>query len=572
MKYGTFKERERSASEVDRYRRREAGDEDEFPWLMMILFLLTLGAYAFVMYGCWDTSQRIEVLATRSENALMVTATVSNAMGGLVTSTAKQGEEAIYAGLDQILNESENAMLEARRLQKSLSEAAGTLNATAQEEYSKLVMLLYAESERLSLALAGMQYAAQSFAAKSFLDSVDVLISVLEPLTAALPKVDKEAMESLSNSTKELQRLFSEMELAVQSIQSFLEVLATEYETFRHAASGLANHSLAAGFRSKLPAPPNQTDAVNLSKFVESAHFQSLVALNLVRDYASLGAEEQKAVLEAVSSVVGSARTVVHEARRSKDTIVKDATSVVRVAASKVKEQFALVATSARVAGTDAKDALNYAASMYLYAAGGCVGCAVLMALVAFAYACYLEYIFENQGIARVYEIAAKERQGCCWGCIDSIGHFVHVVGFYLLIFLQDAVSILLVLVALFLCVVGNVQLGLQIGCDFAPMLSDNAACTAAMGNFSTALQRDILHGKDCEGAGTLICESVAGNPGMIRITMIAAAVGALASCCIPRRLIALSLSAQQSIETAQAIVAWKHGLSEAAASEAERV
>lgn len=91
MKYGTFKERERSASEVDRYRRREAGDEDEFPWLMMILFLLTLGAYAFVMYGCWDTSQRIEVLATRSENALMVTATVSNAMGGLVTSTAKQG-------------------------------------------------------------------------------------------------------------------------------------------------------------------------------------------------------------------------------------------------------------------------------------------------------------------------------------------------------------------------------------------------------------------------------------------------------------------------------------------------
>lgn len=155
---------------------------------------------------------------------------------------------------------------------------------------------------------------------------------------------------------------------------------------------------------------------------------------------------------------------------------------------------------------------------------------------------------------------------------IDSIGHFVHVVGFYLLIFLQDAVSILLVLVALFLCVVGNVQLGLQIGCDFAPMLSDNAACTAAMGNFSTALQRDILHGKDCEGAGTLICESVAGNPGMIRITMIAAAVGALASCCIPRRLIALSLSAQQSIETAQAIVAWKHGLSEAAASEAERV
>ena len=24
------------------------------------------GAYAFVMYGCWDTSQRIEVLATRS--------------------------------------------------------------------------------------------------------------------------------------------------------------------------------------------------------------------------------------------------------------------------------------------------------------------------------------------------------------------------------------------------------------------------------------------------------------------------------------------------------------------------
>ncbi|OLP86123.1 Pentatricopeptide repeat-containing protein, chloroplastic [Symbiodinium microadriaticum] len=488
MKYGTFKERERSSRLgswhvlEDGYRRREAGDEDEFPWLMMILFLLTLGAYAFVMYGCWDTSQRIEVLATRSENALMVTATVSNAMGGLVTSTAKQGEEAqrsaIYAGLDQILNESENAMLE--------------------EEYSKLlvclelVMLLYAESERLSLALAGMQYAAQSFAAKSFLDSVDVLISVLEPLTAALPKVDKEAMESLSNSTKELQRLFSEMELAVQSIQSFLEVLATEYETFRHAvaASSLACALMFHGFRSKLPAPspiyigffgvyghdyavskPNQTDAVNLSKFVESAHFQSLVALNLVRDYASLGAEEQKAVLEAVSSVVGSARTVVHEARRSKAILGSWFQAVSHLVTSVFKEQFALVATSALVAGTDAKDALNYAASMYLYAAG-----AGHAAFRGGAFACYLEYIFENQGIARVYEIAAK----------------VHVVGFYLLIFLQDAVarqvlvSILLVvasdgdvLVALFLCVVGNVQLGLQIGCEFAPMLSDNAIAKA---------------------------------------------------------------------------------------------
>ena len=36
--------------------------------------------------------------------------------------------------------------------------------------------------------------------------------------------------------------------------------------------------------------------------------------------------------------------------------------------------------------------------------------------------ACYLEYIFENQGIARVYEIAAKERQGFCKECTGGWG------------------------------------------------------------------------------------------------------------------------------------------------------
>ncbi|CAE7512272.1 unnamed protein product [Symbiodinium natans] len=569
--YGTFKERERTSQEVDRHRRREAGDEDEFPWFMVILFLLTLGAYGFVMYGCWDTSRRIEVLAARSENVLTLTASVSDAMGGVVVNTAHQGEEAIYGGLDQLLNESENALLEARILQRTVADASGTLNATVQEEYSKLVMLLYAESERISLALTGMQYAAQSAAAKAFLDSVDALVSTLQPLTAALPKFDKQAMESLVNGTKELQGHFAEMELAVQSIQGFIEVLGGEYETFRLAVGSLANNSMAPGFRSKIPAPPNLTDMVNLSQFVESAHFRSLVALNVVRDWASLGAEEQKAVVEAAGSVVSSAQTVIQEVRRSKDGVVKDATAIVKVATSKVKEEFALIATSAVVAGIDTKDNLNYAAYLYLCAAGGCVGCAVFMAFVALAYACYLEYIYENRGIAKAYEITAKDRQGCCWSCIDTVGQFVHVLGFYLLVLLQDGVSILLVLVALFLCLVGDVELGLQFGCDFAPLLSDNQACTATMANFSAAVQRDLLDGKDCSAAGTLICEGVSGNPSVVRATMVAAAVGAVASCCIPRRLIALSLSAQQSIETAEAIVAWKHGLAEAS-SEAEKV
>ena len=36
------------------YRRREAGDEDEFPWLMMILFLLTLGHWANNICCCMN--------------------------------------------------------------------------------------------------------------------------------------------------------------------------------------------------------------------------------------------------------------------------------------------------------------------------------------------------------------------------------------------------------------------------------------------------------------------------------------------------------------------------------------
>ncbi|CAE7231088.1 unnamed protein product, partial [Symbiodinium pilosum] len=68
-----------------------------------------------------------------------------------------------------------------------------------------------------------MQYAAESLSAKAFLDSVDALVSTLQPLTAALPDVDKEAVEGLVNSTRDLQKIFAEIELAVQSVQSLFE-------------------------------------------------------------------------------------------------------------------------------------------------------------------------------------------------------------------------------------------------------------------------------------------------------------------------------------------------------------
>mmetsp|Transcript_44004 Transcript_44004/g.82227 ORF Transcript_44004/g.82227 Transcript_44004/m.82227 type:complete len:568 (+) Transcript_44004:69-1772(+) len=563
--YGTFRgERERTNSEVDRHRRKEAGDEDEFPWFVAALFLLILGAYAVVMYGCWDTAQRMEVLGTRSEKVLMLTANVSEAMGGVLTASAQEADEAIHKNLDWLLLESDSAIAEARMLANTLSDASVTLNISAQEKYAKLVTLVYAESRRLGNLTAGLHYVAQPAAAHDFARSVDALLGTLQPLTSALPRYDKEVLESLMNSSQDIQRSFSEIDLSVQSMQDFLEGLHVDCEAFIQAAGLLANHTMVHDIEGRLVALQNESDAVNGTRLVESEYFHHLVSLNLVREHASLSAEDQAAVLEAVRTMADSAQRLAKSVRASKDGIVKDTTAVVKAVAAQAQDQFSALALHSMLLSTEAKENLEYAASMYLRGAGACVGTAVVMAFLALAYACYLEYIYENEGIARVYDIAAKDRSGCAWCCVGFVGYWVNAAGFTLLVLLQDFVSIMLVVVALFMCLVGDLHLGLEFGCGFAPVLADDQTCTETMQNFSTTVQRDLLGGKGCSDAGVLMCEDVVGNSGLVRATMVAAGVGALASCCVPRRLIALSLSAQQSIQTAEAIVAWKQKVHEA--------
>ncbi|CAJ1455032.1 unnamed protein product [Effrenium voratum] len=202
---------------------------------------------------------------------------------------------------------------------------------------------------------------------------------------------------------------------------------------------------------------------------------------------------------------------------------------------------------------------MDWAALVYLRAAGICTIFAMLMAFVGLAYACYLEYVYENLGIARAFQSELQESEGCLWRCMVFVGQLVHSVGFYVLIAAQDFASIMLVLVSLLMVFVGDFQLGMGSICGATPLLSDDQTCTETIANVSSFVGRDLLNGKvSCSNAGVLMCEGVVASENLVRFTMIAAAVGAAASCCIPRRLIALSLSAEQSIKTAQALVAGK--------------
>ncbi|CAJ1438438.1 unnamed protein product [Effrenium voratum] len=331
--YGTFRR-----PSTERRKRRDVGDEDEFPWLVALLFVVILCAYSFVLYGCWDVSTRIQTFGERSSHSLALTAGVTDAMQGVVSQSVDRGEEAIHGGLDRLLIESENAHAEARKLVKILKDNSGHMAKEMQTTYRKLVTLLYAESKRLSLLGARLQFIQQPEAARSLVDSVTGLVNMILPLAAALPN-DKQAMIGLMNSTKELQAIFAQMDTSIESVDMFLQDLAAQCDHFISAASLLVNHSMVVeDFQQKVADLPNETSAMLMSftHFRESQYLRKLYDLDLVNSFDELGPEDQKLVTQAAEALLGISEHLKREVQSS-EQMVREAIALVRAGTKKSK-------------------------------------------------------------------------------------------------------------------------------------------------------------------------------------------------------------------------------------------
>eukprot|EP00913_Durusdinium_trenchii_P015849 g14894.t1 len=404
-------------------------------------------------------------------------------------------------------------------------------------EYVRAQKILFAQAERVSIIRAGLKSYGFEQQPEEFVNLLSNILFVLTPLAELVPR-HQVAARSLHSSMRSI--------TLIQ--QGFAKI-----ETI-----------------SILP---------NCSKHEE--YMEKLLQLDLVKDLKTMVAKERTALVAKVDQA--------HEA--SKD---------LALASSEAAGAFEMAVGGLKLMAGDLKDGWPHPDRMgsgvtaeelgslerYVLATGllmnhlvrdlarfykttvmACLAVACAMAFLAFFYACYLENVYENEGVARAFDTEPKERQGCCWKCdVHRLRLPPHRSGFYALMLLQDAVSLILVFLTLMMGTISLAQIGVASGCQSAEILSDDAACVKELGELGNFVDADLLQQRSCHDAGLLICESMMANVamlgalrrrnrrGMVSHTLLLAVLGTILSCCIPRRLLVVWMSTQHNVAMAEVL------------------
>mmetsp|Transcript_65980 Transcript_65980/g.155381 ORF Transcript_65980/g.155381 Transcript_65980/m.155381 type:complete len:564 (+) Transcript_65980:56-1747(+) len=560
--YGTF-----TSAELRQQRRRAAGDKDEFPWQMLALFIVILASYGFALYGCWDVATRLDVLADRSGSVMNFTSRAAGVVSTHMNRSLDEGDRAMMLRLDMLRQEVEEAKKESAQLQhaiKGLQQGHDVQSAVA--GYERAIRVLFVQAERLDVMKKGLNLLPGPDEARNFIDSLVTMLSVVSPVTDLLPGHEvaffsiKSSMEKISDVQSELAKINSTLESLDRSCEYFQEE-CREFSASVHFLDGI---SMVPSYRREVSRlVGNVTDVTaNMTNFTVFAESEFLAKLlkseGLVRDFAKLPQAEKQDVMEKSAKVHEAAinlTNVVH----SQVAEMEEVLVLLRVASRRAQEDLVSLQTYAFSVGILTERAVKDIADFYRWTAMVFVLVAVVMALVALGYACYLEYVYENDNIARAFETDPAERKGCCWNWVNCVGHIFHSTGFYALILLQDAVSLALVLMTLIMGTVSLAQLGVAAACDDAPVLSEDAVCSARV---SSEL---LAPAASCSEADILMCENLVTDMSIAYRTLLAAVVGTVVSCCIPRRLLVVWMSAHHSIQTAEVLADLERNVKSAA-------
>lgn len=277
--------------------------------------------------------------------------------------------------------------------------------------------------------------------------------------------------------------------------------------------------------------------------------------MDLVRSFDQFGETEKKDILRDAARVHEVTVNLTGTVQARAAELLDEVLVMLRMTSKRMQVDLDSVQSNAFTVAILTERAVKDIADFYRWTAMFLVALAVGMALVAFSYACYLEYVYENNGIARAFESDPAARKGCCWSCVNCVGHVFHYTGFFSLVLLQDAVSLGMVFMTLIMGTVSLAQVGVANGCDGVPLLSEDASCTASMQNVSAFVAADVLYpATSCSQANVLICESLLTDMSLVYRTLLAAVIGTVVSCCIPRRLLVVWMSAHHSIQTAEVL------------------
>lgn len=540
--YGTFKKDDRK--------------EDEFPWFMFSLFMLILTFYGLVMYGSWEVAQQLEIFAVRSNNVMEIMGRTSSSVGDAVGRSVEENSAKMSSGLGLLREEMSLAVQETGKLKGALSDE----KPDGMAEYVRAQKILFAQAERVSIIRAGLKSYGFEQQPEEFVNLLSNILFVLTPLAELVPRhqVAARSLHSSMRSITLIQQGFAKIESVLSSMGHSEKELETYCLGFIENVSIMDDASLVGSYRdmARKNAGSLESDLgslSNISTFLSSEYMEKLLQLDLVKDLKTMVAKERTALVAKVDQA--------HEASKDLALASSEAAGAFEMAvgglklmAGDLKEELGSLERYVLATGLLMNHLVRDLARFYKTTVMACLAVACAMAFLAFFYACYLENVYENEGVARAFDTEPKERQGCCWKCVTCIGSAFRLTGFYALMLLQDAVSLILVFLTLMMGTISLAQIGVASGCQSAEILSDDAACVKELGELGNFVDADLLQQRSCHDAGLLICESMMANVAMVSHTLLLAVLGTILSCCIPRRLLVVWMSTQHNVAMAEVL------------------
>lgn len=550
--YGTFKKDEKG-------RQR---DHDDFPWFMLCLFMMILALYGMVVCGSWDVAGRLDTFAIRSKNFMDVMGRAASSVGTSVHAAVQQGSMALTQGPVLLQQEMEMAEKEIRQLTEALGQIEESNSADAMAQYGHAQKVILVQAARVKIISSGLSALEYPEPLKAFMDFLSNVLSVTTPLAELIPQheVASKSLHASMQCISAIQQEIAKLESAFTWTGNATEELGSGCRCFTGNASLLDNASLVPSYHELVrESAGNLTETnisalSNISVFMNSVYMTKLLQTKLLKDVKAMAPEERTALAEQAEKTRQAAMNLAQAAHSQLAASLDEVSAHLQAVATDLDELLTSLESYSLATGLLMHHLVRDVASFYKQFVMGCLAVACVMAFLAFFYACYLEFVYENEGVARAFETDPKERRGCCWSCVRCIGYIFHFSGFYALMLLQDAVSLMLVIMTLVMGTMSLAQIGVAAGCDNAQILSDNGTCTKELQRLGDFVGGDLLQGRSCQQADMLMCQSMLGDVAVVYRTMCAAVLGTIVSCCIPRRLLVVWMSAQQNIHTAEVL------------------
>jgi hypothetical protein len=522
-------------------RRHNVGDHDTFPWRTALLFAVILASYSIAMRGSLDTARQIDVVGIKVGGVSRMTSRFANSVRGSIRASAFRGEKGWNEGMQHLLDQSDKTLaavtdftnkVEALKdsMKKDASNSAGGVIDQTLKAYRDAVQNLITQG--IGQTSIGMNYLVPAIcfeldAALKVIAAVDDTLSPLRPNAEQIVNWGGPDLVGTVDGVAQIRRWLRAVDAATP------ETLRTLHQQIEQVDS-------------------------QLSWFYDLGNLDGKAFVDKV--LSDTFDDRTKSIKEMSQGFA----VAVHSAMKSGSALASSITlTALRDTIDGGDQQLAMLQESAAKLGSDGQQAFSEIAKVYRVVVIALFALAALSAGTSLGYAMYVEYVWENDEVARVWgrPVSKRPYMKLFWGCFSSFMGAGGTCCFWAFVVILDVVAALMVLVMFGVSLAGLTLNTIENGCGSRWVLSDDQFCTQVLEGVGEVLGFPILSQdgsklSTCSDDDVLICSGHSSD--YVRMTVCAALLGMVASWCIPRVMILVRAKAKRSVAAAIAVA--KHG------------